>query len=100
MIIRNPGMPGLRSPAQMRLDHDRTTGLRALPPERSVALAIEPTGLQLGLVPSRRFLGPFEQLDRVTRHDRRDGVLVDELGMPVPSQQHAEIIEPGNDALQ
>src|SRR5437763_129148 len=25
---------------------------------------------------------------------------VDELGMPVASQQHAEIIEPGNDALQ
>ena len=42
----------------------------------------------------------FEQLDRVTRHDGRNRVLVDELRMPIPAQQHAEIIEPGHDALQ
>src|ERR1041384_6011615 len=33
-------------------------------------------------------------------HNRRYGVLVDELRVPVPPQQHAEIIEPGDDALQ
>src|SRR5690242_19477327 len=48
----------------------------------------------------RRLLGAFEQLDRVTRHDGRYGVLVDELGVPISSQQHAEIIEPGHDPLQ
>src|SRR6185369_7006242 len=42
----------------------------------------------------------FEQLDRMPRHDGRDRVLVDELGMPVPPQQHAEVIEPGDNALQ
>src|SRR5690606_36021416 len=31
---------------------------------------------------------------------RRDRVLVDELGLAVPAQQHAEIVEPGDDALQ
>src|SRR5476649_2259834 len=36
----------------------------------------------------------------MTRHDGRYGVLVDQLRVPVPSQQHAEIIEPGHDALQ
>ena len=36
----------------------------------------------------------------MTRHDGRDGVLVDELRMAVATQQHAEIIEPGHHALQ
>jgi len=36
----------------------------------------------------------------MTRHDRRDCVLVDELRMPVASQEHAEIIKPCHDALQ
>ena len=34
------------------------------------------------------------------RHDGRNRVLVDELRMAVPPQQHAEIIEPRNNALQ
>eukprot|EP01012_Entosiphon_sulcatum_P012985 TRINITY_DN18264_c0_g1_i1.p2 TRINITY_DN18264_c0_g1~~TRINITY_DN18264_c0_g1_i1.p2 ORF type:complete len:107 (-),score=14.74 TRINITY_DN18264_c0_g1_i1:85-405(-) len=33
-------------------------------------------------------------------HDGRDRVLVDELRMAVAAQQHAEIIEPGDDSLQ
>ena len=41
-----------------------------------------------------------DELDRLTRHDGRYRVLVDELRMSVPAQQHAEIIEPGHDALQ
>jgi hypothetical protein len=36
----------------------------------------------------------------MTRHDRRDGMLVDELRMTVASQQHAEIIEPRDHTLQ
>src|SRR5688500_14809212 len=42
----------------------------------------------------------IEQADRPARHDRRNGVLVDELGQAVPSQQHAEIIEPSDNTLQ
>ena len=34
------------------------------------------------------------------RHDGRDRVLVDELRMAVAPQQHAEIVEPGHEALQ
>ena len=45
-------------------------------------------------------LGRIEQLDRSTRHHGADRVLVDELGVAVPAQQHGEIVEPGNDALQ
>src|SRR5262249_17986858 len=45
-------------------------------------------------------LGALEELDRMTRHDRRYGVLIDELRVPISPQQHAEVIEPGNDALQ
>src|SRR5690242_727041 len=56
-------------------------------------------GSKLNFVPDW-FLSPFEQLDRMTRHDRRDCVLVDELRVPVATQQHAEVIEPGHDALQ
>jgi hypothetical protein len=55
---------------------------------------------QSDFVSSRRLFRPLEELDRMTRHDGRNRVLVDELRMPVPSQQHAEIIEPGHNALQ
>ena len=36
----------------------------------------------------------------MTGHDGRNGVLVDQLRMPIATQQHAEIIEPGDHALQ
>ena len=45
----------------------------------AIAPLIETTGFQLRFVPCRRFFCPFEQLDRMTRHDRRDRVLVDQL---------------------
>src|SRR5262249_31670451 len=90
-----------RAPAPMRLDYDRTPAARAFLGLRAIALPIEPAGLQLGLFPGGgRLLGPFEQLDRMTRHDRRDRVLVNQLRVPVATQKHAEIIEPGHDALQ
>ena len=45
-------------------------------------------------------VGDVCELNGLTRHDGRDGVLVDELRMSVAAQQDAEIIEPGHDALQ
>jgi hypothetical protein len=45
-------------------------------------------------------LDRFEHLDRRGRHDCRDGVLVDQLRMSVAAQKHAEIVEPGDKALQ
>src|SRR4051812_26088713 len=40
------------------------------------------------------------EIDRLRRHDRRDGVLVDELGLAVAARQHREIVEPGDDPLE
>ncbi len=40
------------------------------------------------------------KLDRSHRHDGRDRVLVDELGLPVPPKQHAEIVEPSDVPLK
>ena len=40
------------------------------------------------------------QLDRAHRHHGRDRVLVDQLGLAVPAQQHAEIVEPSDVALK
>jgi len=40
------------------------------------------------------------QVNRLTRHDRRDCMLVDELGMPIAPQQDTKIIKPRNNALQ
>jgi hypothetical protein len=42
----------------------------------------------------------LEHLNRLAGHDRRYGVLINELGMPVAAQQYAEIVEPGDDTLQ
>ena len=89
---------GRRAP-QHRLDDQRTAGCRARraqPVRGRVAAA----GLQSGLFPSRRIFGALEKLDGMTRHDGRNGVLVDELRVSVAPQQHAEIIEPGHHALQ
>src|SRR4051812_16696692 len=47
-----------------------------------------------------RLVRLLEQLHRVTGHYCRDRVLVDELGMPIPAQEHAEIIEPRHNALK
>ena len=84
-----------------RLDHDGAAGLRARRRRAQEIGAFVTLALfQSDLVPSRRLFAAFEQLDRVTGHDGRNRVLVDELGMPIPPQQNAEIIEPCHDALQ
>src|SRR5262245_57029724 len=78
--------PARGAAAQMRLDHDRAARFRACARAQAIAAAIEPTWFQSGLFPGRQLLGPFEQLDRMTRHDRGDGVLVDQLRVPISSQ--------------
>jgi hypothetical protein len=45
-------------------------------------------------------LARLKHLYGVSGHDRRDGVFVDELRMPVAPQQQAEIVEPGDDSLE
>src|SRR5262249_9115741 len=49
---------------------------------------------------SSRFLAALEQLDRSTRHDGRDRMLVDKLRVTVAPEQETEIVEPGDNALQ
>ena len=71
-------------------------------------LGVEPCQSPVTVLISRagRASGPalglrgVEQLDRSARHHSADGMLVDELGMPVAPQQNRKIVEPGNDALQ
>src|SRR5262245_7275933 len=84
-----------------RLDDNRPTGLdtrcgRA----QTIGTLVATAYFQLGFISGRRLVGPFEALDRMTRHDGRNRMLVYELGMSISSQQHAEVIEPGHDALQ
>jgi hypothetical protein len=45
-------------------------------------------------------LARLKHLYGVSGHDRRDGVLVNKLGMPVSPQQQTEIIEPGDNSLE
>ncbi len=45
-------------------------------------------------------LDVVEQLNGLTRHDRGNRVLVDELRVAVTAQQDAEIVEPADDPLQ
>src|SRR5260221_2909635 len=46
------------------------------------------------------YLGRIEQLDGRTRHDGADGVLIHELGMPIPAKQNGKIVKPGDDPLK
>ena len=63
-------------------------------------MAVELALFHLDFFSRRWLLGSFEQLNRMARHDGRDRVFVDELGMAIASQQYAEVIEPGYNALQ
>jgi hypothetical protein len=87
--------------AEHRLEHNGTSGFRASRRTQPAGIRITPPRFQSNFFHGRRRLfGAFEQLDRMTRHDRRDRVLVNKLRMTVPPQQHAEIIEPRHHALQ
>src|SRR5438552_951301 len=83
----------------MRDEHDSPAGaIAGTGPKRA---CINWVRFQSDLFPGgRRFFATFEQLDRLSRHDGRNGMLVYELGMTIPPQQHTEIIEPSNDPLQ
>jgi hypothetical protein len=53
-----------------------------------------------GLVVWPLVLDRFEHLDRMTGHDRRDRVFVDQLRVAIAPQQDAEIVKPRDDALK
>jgi hypothetical protein len=93
-----------RRTSQHRFNDQRAAGRRATAGRvlgaQPVSARVATARLQSDLFPGRCFLSAFEELDGMTGHDGRNGVLVDELRMPVATQQHAEIIEPGHDALQ
>src|SRR5262245_24970045 len=92
-----------RDPTKRR-DHDRARAdgarlTRAQPARLPVATAWS-WFQALYLFHLRGLLGPFEQLDRMTRHDGGYSVLVNQLRVAIPTQQHAKIIEPRDDALE
>src|SRR5262245_61148043 len=95
----------LAPPATDRQEHER--------PHRALARASSGCAAASPFLPLQRLrvgrtqllsgtfrVGDFCKLNGRARHDCRDRVLVNELRMPVPSQQHAEIVEPGHDALK
>lgn len=53
-----------------------------------------------GLLFHGLFLGGLEELYRSTRHDRRNGMLVDQLDVTIAAQQNTEVIKPTDDALK
>src|SRR5690606_5748329 len=69
-------------------------GLRTAAAVLVVGVACHAARLVVG-----RMLG-IEQLDRRAGHDGRDRVLVDQLRLRIAPEQQAEIVEPGDDALQ
>src|SRR5690348_16639560 len=85
-----PALP-LRAAAVLRLGW--MTRQRPTDPPRPPAAASMPSDFF-----SR--LSGLEELDRSRRHYRGDRVLVDKLGVGVAAQQDAEIVEPGDDALE
>ncbi|MEN9754889.1 MAG: hypothetical protein RLZ07_1271 [Pseudomonadota bacterium] len=46
------------------------------------------------------FIGRVKQGYGGTRHDGRNRVFIDELGMAIPTQQKAKIVKPRDDALK
>src|SRR5262249_27547437 len=84
-----------------RLDDNRPTCLDTrCTRAQTIGTLVATSYFQLGFISGLRLVGPFEELDRVTGHDGRNPMLVNELGMSISSQQHAEVIEPSHDALQ
>src|SRR5437660_4244066 len=78
--LRDAGLGRSRAAAQPRLYHHGAAGSRAFRRAQSVRERVATARLQSDLFPGcRRLLGALEQLDRMTRHDRGYGVLVDEL---------------------
>ena len=83
---------------QHRLDDQGAAGRRACGAQ-PISARLAAARLQSDLFPGGRFFGTFEELHRMPGHNGRNRMLVDELRMPVATQQHAKIIEPRNHAL-
>jgi hypothetical protein len=90
-----PRGAGHACPAQDRLNHEGTAGDRSLTTSATPALRglrrlewarVAAARLQSTLFPGRRFFGALEKLHWVARHDGRNSVLVDKLGMAVATQ--------------
>src|ERR1700694_5814033 len=76
---------------QVRTKDNCASGLRASRRAQAIRTPFASPGFQSDLFCRRRALfRPLEQLDRVTRHDGGDGVLVNQLRMSITPQQHAE----------
>src|SRR5581483_2387277 len=93
------GAAPLRPSPAVGANDDGTAGARA-GWAQAIGILVASARLQSGFVSGGRLFGALEQLDRMTRHDRRDGVLVDQLRVAIPPQQDAEIIEPRHHALK
>src|SRR4030088_1357295 len=68
--------------ARIRSDDDRASRRFAVRRQR-INTRVAATGLQSDLFSGRRLFGALEQLDRMTRHDGRDGVLLERLRVAV-----------------
>ena len=101
-------LPALGRPCilcEHRLEHHRFGGVACrnsfLPVGERPRLALQRFRIgRAQLVSGALSVAELGQLDWLTRHDRRDGMLVYELRMAVAAEQHAEIIEPSDNALQ
>ena len=105
---RRASLPALGWPCilrEHRLEHHRFGGVARrdsfLPVGERPRLALQRFRIgRAQLVSGTLSVAELGQLDGLTRHDRRDGMLVYELRMAVAAEQHAEIIEPSDNALQ
>jgi hypothetical protein len=59
--------------------------------------AADPGAVKSGFL---AFLAAVKQLQGAGRHDRRDCMLVNQLGMRITPQQNGKIVEPGHNALK
>src|SRR5690349_8304590 len=88
---------GERTPSSRPSGARRRTGWRTRQRPEETAAPFSVPAIRSGFV--ALFAG-LEELHRLSRHHRRDRVLVDQLRMRVAAEQDAEIVEPGNDPLE
>jgi hypothetical protein len=69
-------------------------------PRRGLARAYKPCCTMLALGRLTNLFCPVEQLDRREWLYRGDSVLIDELRLPIPGEQNAEVVERGHVALE
>ena len=89
-----------RAGRNMRMEHDSPSGTGRSVPFSIRAVADLVPAVMNALSNAVFVLAALKELDRLCWHDRRDRVLVHQLGVSVPAQQQREIIEPGDDTLK